>query len=554
METSKKALDTSRRSIITGIMVFQDWVKKDYFNYDHPADEGSQGAVIGIQQEDQADLKEAPTQDSNSCPSSDALEHGDTDSSFDDPRAAEHPRRKRDRRRRTILWIGVCCMMILAAAIGVSVALVLSKGSSSDSASSTSEQQQPGSDGEDFDFTDVDAGSIVPNEAPSSQPAVVVVVESTDTPTVPPSTAQSIAPSLSPSLMVTTSAPSKSMVPSDVPSTFPSSVPSFPATLSLRPSGIPSSTPTGSPSTLPTSLPTAPVAPVATPPVIPFDVTSTTLMTFCVIADVPYTPEEADELPNQIATQMEGCEFLVHLGDLFTGDTNCDEEEYLTARDIMMQSTIPTFVVIGDNEWNDCERSRIEPGWELWNAHFLNFHDNWNHTFTVIRQPGYEENFAFIHKRTLVIALNLVGGRVHNDTEWATRLEDEFAWAKSVIDINLLGVRTADGVILMGHAKPSPEHRHFFNPFQDYMENDLANEFPVMYLHGDGHSWIYTPSYENQPNMLRIQHEGGVNEPILKIFADPSLLGPSVYSSFQYDRQIDKFGAKPKPDIDDGET
>jgi hypothetical protein len=272
-------------------------------------------------------------------------------------------------------------------------------------------------------------------------------------------------------------------------------------------------------------------------------------MTFCVIADAPYTQEEAADLPNQIANQMEGCEFLVHLGDLFTGDTNCNEEDYIIIRDIMLESAIPTFVVLGDNEWNDCTRARIDAGWDLWNTHFLNFHNNWNHTFTVIRQPGYQENFAFIHKRTLMISLNVVGGRVHNDTEWATRLRAEYHWTKLVMDLNLLDQRTADGVILMGHAKPSSDHRHFFNPFREYLSSELDDQYPVLYLHGDGHSWLYTPSYANQTNLLRIQHEGGTNEPVLKIFADPALLGPSVYSSFQYDRQIDKFGAKPKPDV-----
>lgn len=271
-------------------------------------------------------------------------------------------------------------------------------------------------------------------------------------------------------------------------------------------------------------------------------------MTFCVIADVPYDEDEAAALPNQIANQMEGCEFLVHLGDIFTGDTDCNEEDYLVARDIMLQSAIPTFIVIGDNEWNDCSRDRIDAGWDLWTTHFLNFHDNWNNTFTVIRQPGYEENFALVHKRTLILSLNIVGGRVHNETEWATRLEAEFDWARQAINLNLIGMGTADGVIIMGHAKPDSEHRHFFTPFQEYVETELNNQFPILYLHGDGHSWMYTPSYENQENLLRIQHEGGVNEPVLKIFADPALLGPSVYNSFQYDRQIDKFGASPKPD------
>lgn len=47
---------------------------------------------------------------------------------------------------------------------------------------------------------------------------------------------------------------------------------------------------------------------------------SETLLTFCVIADVPYVEEEALALPKQIQNETEGCEFLVHLGDIMPGD------------------------------------------------------------------------------------------------------------------------------------------------------------------------------------------------------------------------------------------
>jgi hypothetical protein len=572
-------------------MVFTEWVKKSHFSYgygDHDDDDASsQAAIIHMHERDHHDhhhptnLEKSRTKETSSCSSpggtideghQGGMEDGkqqqqlrgggpfggrgiETDSSSDDPdyneKEYERIQRQKNRKFLTLLWIGICCIVMLAIGIGVGVALVTAKGSSDGTTTTTDQQQNGGGDGgattadEDFDFTDV---SIHPSQAPSSQPAATdpVVETSTTAPVQQARTEQPISPTISPSKIV--------LFPSAVPSIALTTEPTVTATISIQPSLIPSAIPSGTPSTTPTDIPTAPVAPVTIPPVVPFDANSTTLMTFCVIADVPYTREEAEELPNQLATQMEGCEFLVHLGDIFIGDTNCDEEEYLTIRDIMLKSAIPTFVVLGDNEWNDCVRDQIEVGFGLWTTHFQEFHNNWNHSFTVIRQPGYEENFAFIHKRTLIIALNIVGGRVHNDTEWSTRLEDEFVWAKAVMDVNLLDMGTADGVILMGHAKPSSDHRHFFDPFLDYVQNELANGFPILYLHGDGHSWMYTPNYENQSNLLRIQHEGGVNEPILKVYSDPSLLGPSAYNSFQFDRQITTFGAEPKPESDKGNT
>ena len=90
----------------------------------------------------------------------------------------------------------------------------------------------------------------------------------------------------------------------------------------------------------------------------------------------------------------------------------------------------------------------------------------------------------------------------------------------------------------MAHANPMNAHRHFFNPIRDFIHFELQNEVPVLYLHGDGHQWLYRPNFYDQPNFLAIQHEGGVRDPILKILADPHRLGPHVNSAFQYDRQF----------------
>lgn len=350
-----------------------------------------------------------------------------------------------------------------------------------------------------------------------------------------------------------------------VPSEMPSSAPSSYRIPSRLPSALPSITPSSSPSTYPstsaaptevassapTYTPTVSIEPVARSPIVPFSANETldSILTFCVIADAPYTKEELAELPDQIGTQMEGCEFLVHLGDIFVGDTPCLAEDYQTIRDVMIESDVPAFLVPGDNEWNDCIRSEIDIGWDHWTSHFVGFENNWNHTFSIVRQLGYEENFYFIKKRSLVFGLNIVGGRVHNETEWKIRLRSEYNWVRDVMLLNLVDMKTSDGVILMAHAHPSEDHREFFNAFRVFLRDELKNEFPVLYLHGDGHDFLYTPSYHNQLNFLRIQHEGGTNEPILKIMAGPGR-GPggrsSVHNAFQYDRQLDVFPSRAK--------
>ena len=437
-----------------------------------------------------------------------------------------------------ILSVGFIILLIIVT-IGVSVGTTTSrKNNNNNSPSSSNSSTTTQKEGGPFDFSGVD----VDGSGGSSLNTTIL--------TGIPSIQSSVAPSEQNSMSPSTSKPTQSAPPSGLPSDYPSLEPSSKPSESYVPSIPPSNNPSDIASSSPTYTPTEPVQPVARPPIQPFgNITEENvdfITTFCVIADVPYTQLELDELPNQIATQMEGCEFLVHLGDIFIGDTECNIEDYIIIQDVMLQSHVPAFVVPGDNEWNDCQRPNIEIGWDHWTDHFLEFEDNWNHTFSVLRQPDYEENFYFIHKRTLFFGLNIVAGRVHDETEWKTRLKSEFLWVKDIMELNLVDMETADGVILMAHAHPSEDHQEFFNAFRMYIKNDLENKFPVLYLHGDGHNFLNTHNYHNQPNFLRIQHEGGTNEPVLKIMAGPQRIGPrtNAYNAFQYDRQLELINNK----------
>ena len=312
-------------------------------------------------------------------------------------------------------------------------------------------------------------------------------------------------------------------------------VPETPTTVAAATSAPTDVVLTNSPVSAPTFAPTAAV------PAIPTmgPTFGNTELCFCVIADVPYFESEAIELPNQIATQMEDCEFLVHLGDIMKGEIACEEEHFLLIKDLMLESKVPTFVVPGDNEWNDCgDRFEIAAAWTLWKKHLLGFENQWvNHTFSVARQfPEYPENFYFVRKRTLVIGLNVVGGRVHDEAEWLIRLAAEVEWIRELVTMNV--PLNADGVIVMAHSKPTEDHTAFFEPLAEYVGVELGNEIPFLYLHGDGHSFVVENELLGQPNFLRIQHEGGVRDPILKIYSDPHTLGPRASTAFTFDRQL----------------
>jgi hypothetical protein len=166
----------------------------------------------------------------------------------------------------------------------------------------------------------------------------------------------------------------------------------------------------------------------------------------------------------------------------------------------------------------------------------MKLEDNWNHTFKVVRNVDYPENFYLLHKRTLIFGLNIVGGKVHNATEWHTRLTYSVEWVKQVVAS--FTPQFASGVIILAQAQLSDAHMDFFNPLRRLVRDDWDNQIPFLYLHGDGHSYRYNYGFLNQPNLLAIQHMGGTSNPILKIQMDPYQNGPHVTNAFQVDRQM----------------
>lgn len=317
---------------------------------------------------------------------------------------------------------------------------------------------------------------------------------------------------------------SPSMMPSLHPSGIPSSTPSYGP--SLIPSMAPSHKPTTDPSTQPSSLPTQP---------------EDTVSTFYVIGDVPYYPYQEKELNTQLKNLPEDAEFLVHVGDLRKADKHiraiCRQEEYRKVEQILRQSHAPVFVILGDNDWNDCRN--MDEAREFWKNEFDEYDKrHWNHTFQVERQPGRNDNFAFVHKKTLFVGLNLVNGEVRDPTEWRTRLADQVKWMRQlVLDYNA----TQEGVgrvVLFGHANPVAAHNAFFQPLDRFIRDELHHSIPMLYINGDGHRWRYEPSFRKHRSFLRIMVRGGTSEPPLRVEVDSNGENVPPKDAFLYDRRL----------------
>ena len=213
----------------------------------------------------------------------------------------------------------------------------------------------------------------------------------------------------------------------------------------------------------------------------------------------PYKPEEEPLMEKQIALVNDDgqSEFLVHLGDIVSGvKKTWPEGQYLKVADILRKSRVPTFVVLGDNEYNDLDKPA--EGLKFWRKHLLHFDKQFKYNWTVDRQTTREENFAWKQKGVLLVGINLVGGRLHDKNEWATRMQDDADWVQDCFAKWKKDVRAA---VIFAQALPTKDHEPFFKQFTAHCKEF---EKPVLYLHADGHVWEVHRKWR-APNLLRVQ-------------------------------------------------
>lgn len=245
---------------------------------------------------------------------------------------------------------------------------------------------------------------------------------------------------------------------------------------------------------------------------------------FAAMGDVPYTPEGREALPDQLDGIPRESAFVVHLGDIKRGFVPCDEAIYEDVSNVLRGSPLPLFIVLGDNEFNDCADQ--DEAFGLWKRHFNRFDAAWSHDLDVSYQDVRDENFAFVHKGTLFIGINLVGSGIRDQDEWFERLADNWAWTRDNVERHGDDVTS---VVIFGHALPMSSHDSYFLSLVD-----LAEQFgkPMLYLHGDGHFWVHDRPFSAE-NIERVMvDQGDLAPPVLvTVTHDPA-------EPFMFDRRL----------------
>ncbi len=297
---------------------------------------------------------------------------------------------------------------------------------------------------------------------------------------------------------------------------------------------------------------------------------------FAVIGDGPYGDDKEgafDRIIEDINNDHE-VKFVVHVGDIKSGGTECTDERLQRRFNQLQQITTVLIYTPGDNEWTDCHRAS-NGGWNpLERLAYLRQLFFPNPGMTTGQKPrqvltqsaisGYEtfvENTMFMTGRVAVSAIHVVGSnnnlrpwsgidpadsfdnprkdRIH---EFTTRNAASIAWLEKTFDM-AIEERVA-GIFIAIHADPNFElpfddiNRAGFNPFLEKLfALSLTFDGPVVLSHGDSHVYRvdrprFVPWYANAdatgpndnhqvPKLTRMEVFGDSELHWVKVLVDP---------------------------------
>ena len=221
-------------------------------------------------------------------------------------------------------------------------------------------------------------------------------------------------------------------------------------------------------------------------------------------------------------------EWLIHLGNWnrHSQEVNrCESHLYDKIVDIYKNSTVPVFFVPGDNEWNDCDN--YPDTINTWRNHFVDFEQNWSPLpFEVVRHKKQIENFSFMHKKVLYIGLNMVGGIVHNASEWTNRMDDNIEWVANRVNQHMKEVEV---VMVFGNSGNIKENEDFFIDLAILIEewnteyfDAVKSKLHFFYIKESENEFALNQNFMGQDNFLLVNIQEGT-WPVGRITIDTSM-------------------------------
>ncbi|MCM2289572.1 MAG: hypothetical protein NDI67_11140 [Sulfuritalea sp.] len=264
-------------------------------------------------------------------------------------------------------------------------------------------------------------------------------------------------------------------------------------------------------------------------------------LAFGLFGDTPYNRWEREHLPELIAAMDgENLAFVIHDGDLKSGDGACSDEAFKDILAVFQKSAHPLVYVPGDNDWTDCHRNsngRHDPVERLGKLRELFFPDDFalgRRRLKLERQSRdpafarYRENVRWQVGGALFVGLNVPGSdnNFHGPRrsggpvpEFIERSAANRAWLAEAFALartrKLAGILIAmqgnPGFYAANAGNPSPGYRDLLTQLR---EETLAFSGRVVLVHGDTHRYrIDQPmedpaSGETVKNFTRVETMG----------------------------------------------
>jgi Calcineurin-like phosphoesterase len=282
----------------------------------------------------------------------------------------------------------------------------------------------------------------------------------------------------------------------------------------------------------------------------PINPGSANALTLSVVGDLPYSAAQLEAFPSWVdeINSDPKVDLVVHLGDIKSGSTRCDDNYYATIRGFFEAFKDPLVYTPGDNEWTDCHRvnngqyNPLERLSALRTVFFptpgVTIGGRKQH---VIAQSGYPENVLWMQSKAVFAALHVVGsnnslapwsglGLTSPTTEQLAEANGRIDAAISWVDeaFHTASVNGAQGVVLLMQADTFFLENETTAGFVDILDRieERAAAFggPVLLLQGDTHAFVQDTPLAAAPNVTRIVVKGSADAPgeeWLKLTVDP---------------------------------
>lgn len=262
---------------------------------------------------------------------------------------------------------------------------------------------------------------------------------------------------------------------------------------------------------------------------------------FALIGDMPYDEKQTAEFA-RVMDEINAADlaFVIHAGDFWFdgiawkqatgGLPPCADETIADRMGLTRKSRHPFILVLGDNEWSDCFRSKprvydpLERLAKLRQVFYQGDRSLGRHTIRLTRQSDdaryakFRENVRWTYAGVQFMTLHMVGnnnnlGRSPElDAEYAERNAANLAWMKETFDLatrngsravmivaqanphfeTTWSAKVQGRYMLKGLGMKPPKQRRAsgFDEFLEMLEIEtLAFEKPVVYVHGDTHTF-----------------------------------------------------------------